>query len=75
MRGGKNLLRKRANLAAAGLTEDQWRERVGGGPAVPDRGRRGGQDAGVTRRSGCDTRSHTVSEYADWRADPCGSAA
>ena len=25
-RGGKNLLRKRSNLAAAGLTEDQWRQ-------------------------------------------------
>ena len=25
VRGGKNLLRKRNNLAAAGLTEDQWR--------------------------------------------------
>jgi hypothetical protein len=25
VRGGKNLLRKRQNLAAAGLTEDQWR--------------------------------------------------
>ena len=26
-RGGRDLLRKRANLAAAGLTEEQWRER------------------------------------------------
>ena len=26
VRGGKNLLRKRNNLAAAGLTEDQWRQ-------------------------------------------------
>jgi hypothetical protein len=25
VRGGKNLLRRRSNLAAAGLTEDQWR--------------------------------------------------
>ena len=24
--GGKNLLRKRQNLTAAGLTEDQWRQ-------------------------------------------------
>ena len=26
VRGGKNLLRKRNNLAAAGMTEDQWRQ-------------------------------------------------
>ena len=25
-RGGRDLLRKRLNLAAAGLTEDQWRQ-------------------------------------------------
>ena len=46
VRGGKALLRKRANLAAAGLTEAQWRARVGIGPAVPDRRRGEGQGAG-----------------------------
>ena len=51
-RGGRALLRKRQNLAAAGLTEDQWRQRVGGRAAVPDRRRRGRQARGVTRRSG-----------------------
>ncbi len=36
----------RLNLAAAGLTEDQWRAAVGGRPPVPDRRRRGGQGVG-----------------------------
>ena len=37
IRGGKALLRVRNNLAAAGLTEDQWRERWESARAVPDR--------------------------------------
>jgi hypothetical protein len=43
VRGGKALLRKRGNLAAAGLTEQQWRAEWESAPAVPDR-RRGGRE-------------------------------
>ena len=43
---GRALLRKRANLAAAGLTEAAVAGAVGGGPAVPDRRRGEGQAVG-----------------------------
>ena len=45
VRGGRALLRKRGHLAAAGLTEGQWRRRVGVGAAVFDR--RWGEGQGV----------------------------